>query len=94
MKTTFKTITEIINDEREMDKQIAELQANQRSQGINSLSEQIDKLHQDPGHCPLPIEIIPNHMGINLSAIDGISWQRQDDGQLTQVTIYFNPEQK
>ena len=41
--------------------------------------------------CPLPLEVIPNNMGINLCSVDAISWQKQDDGQLTNLTIHFNP---
>ena len=41
--------------------------------------------------CPLPIEIIPNNMGINLCSVDSISWQRQDDGQLVSLCISFIP---
>lgn len=41
--------------------------------------------------CPLPLEVIPNHMGINLCSVDAISWQKQDDGQLTNLTIHFIP---
>lgn len=42
--------------------------------------------------CPLPLEVIPNSMGINLCSVDAISWQRQDDGQLANLTIHFSPE--
>lgn len=42
-------------------------------------------------YCPLPVGIIPNNMGINLASVDGVSWQKQDDNQLTSVTIYFIP---
>jgi len=42
--------------------------------------------------CPLPIEIIPNNMGISLSSVESISWDRQEDGQLTQITINFTPD--
>jgi hypothetical protein len=45
----------------------------------------------DMNACPLPLEVIPNHMGINLSAVDSVVWQKQDDGQLTSLTIYFVP---
>lgn len=41
---------------------------------------------------PLPLEVIPNHMGINLVSVAAIEWQRQlPDGQLRHVTIYFTP---
>jgi hypothetical protein len=42
--------------------------------------------------CPLPLEVIPNSMGINLCSVDSVSWQRQDDKQLTSLTIYFKPD--
>ena len=40
---------------------------------------------------PLPLSVIPNYMGINLCSVDAISWQKQDDGQLTNLTIHFIP---
>jgi hypothetical protein len=40
---------------------------------------------------PLPIDVIPNNMGINLCSVDAISWQEQDDGQLVNLTIHFLP---
>ena len=47
---------------------------------------------EDGKYCPIPLEVIPNHMGINLVSVEGISWTKQDDDQLTQLTIHFNPE--
>lgn len=44
--------------------------------------------------CPLPLSVIPNYMGINLSSVDAISWQKQDNGQLTNLTIHFIPTVK
>lgn len=41
--------------------------------------------------CPLPLEVIPNYMGINLNSVEAISWDRQDDGQLIMVAIHFIP---
>jgi hypothetical protein len=40
---------------------------------------------------PLDISVIPNYMGINLCAVEGMSWTRQDDGQLISLTIHFLP---
>lgn len=40
---------------------------------------------------PLPIEVIPNHMGINLCSVEGMTWTRQPDGQLVSLTIHFKP---
>lgn len=41
--------------------------------------------------CPIPLEVIPNQMGINLVSVQAISWQKQKDGQLTNLTIHFIP---
>lgn len=40
---------------------------------------------------PLPLEVIPNNMGINLCSVEGLSWTKQEDGQLVSLTIHFNP---
>jgi hypothetical protein len=42
-------------------------------------------------YCPLPIGIIPNQMGINLSSVAGVSWEKKDDGQLISLKIHFIP---
>jgi len=44
------------------------------------------------GEAPLPLEAIPNLMGINLTNVIGMSWTCQDDGQLVNLTIHFLPE--
>lgn len=41
---------------------------------------------------PLPLEVIPNHMGINLCSVEGISHTRQADAQLVSLTIHFIPK--
>jgi len=45
-------------------------------------------------YCPLPLSVIPNHMGINLCSVESVAWTKQDDGQLVSLTINFNPEPK
>lgn len=40
---------------------------------------------------PLPLEVIPNNMGINLCSVEALSWTKQDDGQLISLTIHFCP---
>lgn len=45
----------------------------------------------DSSDCPLPLEVIPNYMGINLSSVKNISWTRREDGQLVNLTIDFIP---
>ena len=44
--------------------------------------------------CSFPLEIIPNNMGINLCSVEGITWTRQDDGQLVSLTIHFIPSKQ
>lgn len=43
----------------------------------------------DGAKCPLPLQVIPNYMGINLVSVDSIAWTRQEDGQLIDLTIIF-----
>ena len=57
MKTTTKTVTELIENKES----------------------------------PLPLEVIPNNMGISLCNVDALTWTRQDDGQLVSLTIHFVP---
>ena len=40
---------------------------------------------------PLPLEVIPNNMGINLCSVEAITWTRQDNDQLVSLTIHFLP---
>lgn len=42
-------------------------------------------------YCPLPLAVIPNHMGINLCSVERVEWESQDDGQLVSLTIRFTP---
>jgi len=37
------------------------------------------------------LSAIPNQMGINLCSVDSLTWTRQDDDQLVNVTINFIP---
>lgn len=40
---------------------------------------------------PLPLTVITNNMGINLCSVEALTWTRQDDGQLVNLTIHFIP---
>jgi len=40
---------------------------------------------------PIDLGVFPNHMGINLCCVEGISWTRQNDGQLVSMTVHFIP---
>jgi len=44
--------------------------------------------------CPLPLEVIPNYMGINLVSVESIEWDEFDDGQIDKLTINFMPEKR
>jgi len=48
----------------------------------------------DTAKWPLPLDVIPNYMGINLCAVEGMTWSRWPDGQLVQLTIHFAPDPK
>lgn len=45
----------------------------------------------DSNDSPLPLKTIPEYMGINLCSVEGISWTKQDDGQLLELKIAFKP---
>ena len=40
---------------------------------------------------PLPLEVIPNYMGINLCSVDSIEWIEHKDTQIEKLTINFIP---
>ena len=40
---------------------------------------------------PLPLEVIPNYMGINLCSVDSIEWIEHEDTQIEKLTINFIP---
>ena len=50
-----------------------------------------EEILKNERECPVPLSVIPNHMGINLCSVEGVSWTRQDDGQLVSLTIHFIP---
>ncbi len=51
----------------------------------------VEELIDNPNECPLPLEVIPNQMGINLCSVEAISWNKQPDGQLIDLKIHFIP---
>jgi len=50
-----------------------------------------ENIEKDAEECPLPLDVIPNEMGINLSNVEKVKWDEQEDGQLKKVEIDFNP---
>lgn len=59
---------------------------------MKTIFKTVTELIDNKEHCPLPLDVIPNYMGINLCSVEAISWQKQDDGQLVNLTIHFLPE--
>ena len=47
----------------------------------------------DKEYFPLPLSVLPNHMGINLSSVEGMTWTKLGDGQLVNLTVHFVPAQ-
>lgn len=37
------------------------------------------------------IQTIPNNLGINLCSVEGIEYEKQEDGQLLTLTVKFIP---
>jgi hypothetical protein len=54
--------------------------------------EELIGLDKTKRRSPIPLDVIPNRMGINLCSVDSISWMAQEDDQLVSVTIHFKPE--
>lgn len=51
----------------------------------------IADLVRDPEQSPIPLHVFPNYMGINLCAVESITWSQLDDGQLVSMSIDFIP---
>ena len=61
---------------------------------MKTVFKKVSDIIENSEYCPIPLEIIPNNMGINLCSVEAVSWQKQEDGQLVNVSIYFNPSQQ
>ena len=51
----------------------------------------VEDVVNNNSYCPIPLDIIPDKMGINLVSVDSVEWTEQNDGQLVDLTIKFNP---
>jgi len=58
---------------------------------METILKRVSDIIKNDEYCPFPLEIIPNNMGINLCSVKTVSWQKQDDGQLVNVSINFDP---
>lgn len=45
----------------------------------------------ESGIFPLPIDVFPNRMGINLCSVKGMEVVHQEDGQLVSIRVDFTP---
>jgi hypothetical protein len=61
---------------------------------MKRFNKKVTDIIKNKERCPLPLEVIPNHMGINLVSVESISWSEFDDGQIDELTIHFIPEVK
>lgn len=61
---------------------------------MKHLEVKVQDVVDGKGKSPLPLEVIPNYMGINLCSVDSIEWDEYDDGQVDKLTINFIPEVK
>lgn len=58
---------------------------------MKSYYAKVSEIVEGMAESPIPLDVIPNNMGINLCSVDAVSWQRQDDGQLVNISIHFLP---
>jgi len=59
---------------------------------MKSYYAKVSDIVEGRSESPIPLDVFPNNMGINLCSVDAVSWQRQDDGQLVNLSIHFLPE--
>lgn len=58
---------------------------------MKTITKTIQEMIENKENAPLPLDVIPNHMGINLCAVEAMTWTKKDDGQLVSLTIHFIP---
>lgn len=51
----------------------------------------VEEVLKDETKCPINLSVIPNYMGINLCSVESITYTRQRDGQLVNLTFNFVP---
>jgi len=42
---------------------------------VEKYSEKVNDIINNNVYCPLPLKVIPNHMGINLCAVESVEWK-------------------
>jgi hypothetical protein len=51
----------------------------------------IEDVVKNNAYCPIPVDVFPNLMGINLVSVDSVEYTKQTDGQLVSMTVNFIP---
>lgn len=51
----------------------------------------IEDVVNNNAYCPIPVDVFPNYMGINLVSVDSVEYTKQEDGQLVSMTVNFIP---
>ncbi len=69
------------------------IKTNYEEKNMETILKKVSDIIENDEYCPIPLEVIPNNMGINLCSVDSVSWQKQEDGQLVNISIYFKPNQ-
>lgn len=60
---------------------------------MKTVTKTVEELLATGQKSPLPLDVIPNHMGINLCSVEALTWTQRQDGQLVALTIHFIPEE-
>ena len=58
---------------------------------MKTVTKTVSEMIANNEDAPLPMDVIPNNMGINLCCVEAMTWTQQDDGQLVSLTIHFLP---
>lgn len=66
--------------------------ATEKSTTMDIKTIKIEDLIDGKEKSTFPIDIFPNNMGINLCAVDSITFARQADGQLVYLVVNFIPD--
>jgi len=51
----------------------------------------IEEVVNNNAYCPIPVDVFPNLMGINLVSVESVDYTKQTDGQLVSMTVNFIP---
>lgn len=88
-KNLSKTLNNSLEEDKSLNKRFIKKQVEEEFKEIQVRDN--ENIEKDAEECPLPLEVIPNNMGINLSNVEKVAWEEQEDGQLKKIEIDFNP---